>query len=108
MTLDHTRLAFPKSRALSVEAEAAGASLSVILAQAGIQCCVPGFRVAAYGLARNDGLVVFVIPAKAGIQGVWYGLGILFLSSEAKNLAFNAEERCCASLNMTLCQPLFG
>ena len=31
-------------------------------------------------LARNDGLVVFVIPAKAGIQGVWYGFGILFLS----------------------------
>ena len=27
-----------------------------------------GFRVAACGLARNDELVVFVIPAKAGIQ----------------------------------------
>jgi len=35
-----------------------------------------GFRVAAYGLARNDGLVVFVIPAKAGIQGMWQRLNI--------------------------------
>jgi len=32
------------------------------------------------------GCVVFVIPAKAGIQGVWDGWGILFLSSAAKNL----------------------
>ena len=31
-------------------------------------------------LARNDGHVVFVIPAQAGIQGVWYRLGILFLN----------------------------
>jgi hypothetical protein len=28
----------------------------------------PGFRVAAYGLARNDGSALVVIPAKAGIQ----------------------------------------
>ncbi len=52
---------------LSVEAETGGS-------------WIPGLAV----LARNDGLVVFVIPAKAGIQGVWYGLGILFLSSGAK------------------------
>ena len=65
-----------------MEAETEGVSRSVIPAQAGIQFSPPGFRVAASGLARNDGLVVFVIPAKAGIQGVWQ-LGILFLSSEA-------------------------
>jgi len=28
----------------------------------------PGFRVAASGLARNDGFPSFVIPAQAGIQ----------------------------------------
>ena len=65
---------------------------------------IPGLAL----LARNDGRVVFVIPAKAGIQGVWYGLGILFLSSEAKNLAWDVEERCFAALNMTQWQPLFG
>ena len=43
----------PQRGTLSVEAET-GAS---------------GFRVAACGLARNDGRAVFVIPAKAGIQG---------------------------------------
>src|SRR5712691_628948 len=41
---------------------------------------IPGLAL----LARNDGLVVFVIPAKAGIQGVRCGLGILFLSSGTK------------------------
>ncbi len=50
----------------------------------------PGFRVAASGLARNDGLVVFVIPAKAGIQEVWCGLGILFLSSLSTALRINS------------------
>ena len=58
-----------KRRALSVEAETGDVSPSVIPAQAGIQVSPPGFRVAAYGFAQNDGRVVFVIPAKAGIQG---------------------------------------
>src|SRR5215831_2444244 len=33
-------------------------SRGVIPAQAGIQLFLPGFRVAAYGLARNDGLLL--------------------------------------------------
>jgi hypothetical protein len=41
---------------------------------------IPGLTL----LARNDGRGVVVIPAKAGIQGVWHGLSILFLSSAAK------------------------
>ena len=40
---------------------------------------IPGLAL----LARNDGRVVFVIPAKAGVQGMWRGLGILFLSSRS-------------------------
>jgi hypothetical protein len=78
---------------------------SVIPAQAGIQAVyplttaytswIPGLAL----LARNDGRVVFVIPAKlvpdpdpgAGIQGAWYGFDILSLSNrcaaEAKDLA---------------------
>jgi hypothetical protein len=32
-------------------------------------------------LARNDGQVVFVIPAEAGIQGVWVG----YFVSEQRN-----------------------
>jgi hypothetical protein len=44
----------------------------------------PGFRVAAFGLARNDGRVVFVIPAKARIQGRGEEEGILVLSNGAK------------------------
>ena len=44
---------------------------------------IPGLAL----LARNDGRVVFVIPAKAGIQRVWCRLGLLFLSSAAKNLS---------------------
>ncbi len=59
---------------------------------------IPGLAL----LARNDELVVFVIPAKAGIQEVWCGLGILFLSSGAKNLS----ERPFVSLRVTtlVCQ----
>jgi len=34
-------------------------------------------------LARNDGRVVFVIPAKAGIQKVWVGHFVSEQSSEA-------------------------
>jgi hypothetical protein len=44
---------------------------------------IPGLA----GLARNDGRVIFVIPAQAGIQGAWYKMGIVFLSSTAKNLS---------------------
>ena len=52
---------------------------------------IPGLAM----LARNDGRGVFGIPAQpvpspywgAGIQGVWCRISILFLSSEAKNLA---------------------
>ena len=53
-------------------------------------------------LARNDGRAVFVIPAKAGIQGVWYGLGMLFLSScpERRALSVAAETGKCYSLRL--------
>ena len=54
----------PQRWALSVEAETRDS-------------WIPGLA----GLARNDGRGLFVIPAHAGIQGVWNGLGILFLSS---------------------------
>ena len=64
-------LSHPLCGALNMEAETRDTSLSIIPAQAGVHFSPPGFRVAAYGLARNDGLVGFVIPAKAGIQGVW-------------------------------------
>jgi hypothetical protein len=49
-------LSRPERGALSAEAETTGFSRFVIPAQAGIQFSAPGFRVAAYGLARNDGL----------------------------------------------------
>ena len=64
-------------------------------AQAGIQFSAPGFRVAACGLARNDGLVGFVIPAKAGIQEVWCGLGILFLSRRSRDEAISFSDKDC-------------
>ena len=64
----------PKRGTLSGEAETGGS-------------WIPGLAV----LARNDGRVVFVIPAHAGIQGVWYGLGILFLSSAAKQSLFSGD-----------------
>src|SRR5919109_1098972 len=73
-----------------METETRDVSLSVIPAQAGIQFSVPGFRVAACGLARDDGRVVFVIPANAGIQG-GDELGILFLSSAAKQSVSEVE-----------------
>ena len=43
-------------------------------------------------LARNDGLVVFVIPAKAGIQGVWGGLDILFLSRPSTSPSLTSKD----------------
>jgi hypothetical protein len=43
----------PECCALSKRAETEEVSLSVIPAQAGIQCITPGFRIAASGLARN-------------------------------------------------------
>jgi hypothetical protein len=60
----------PECCALSKWVETEGVSRVVIPAQAGIQLSAPGFWVAACGLAWNDGRDVFVIPAKAGIQGV--------------------------------------
>ena len=66
----------PKRGTLSGEAETGGS-------------WIPGLAV----LARNDERVVVVIPAEAGIQGVWYGLGILFLSSGAKNPCESKEDR---------------
>ena len=59
----------PECCTLSTWAETEGVSLAVIPAQAGIQFSAPGFRVAACGLARNDGRVVFVIPALRQAQG---------------------------------------
>jgi len=73
---------------------------------------IPGLAV----LARNDGLVVFVIPAHAGIQGVWRRVGILFLSSKVTGRAGFARRRWQAQLalqksprcSLEFCQQRLG
>jgi hypothetical protein len=73
--LGHVILSRPECCALSTSAETvfrhSRPSTGSGQATAGIQFAIPRFRVAASGLARNDGRVIFVIPAKAGIQVDW-------------------------------------
>ena len=82
------------SCALAVHVILSTPSRAALIAEAETGCSwIPGLAV----LARNDGCVVFVIPAKAGIQGVWDRVGILFLSSEAIFAVLRLLRRGCSS-----------
>ena len=65
--------------------------MAVIPAQAGIQFSPPGFRVSRCSPGMTEG-VVFVIPAKAGIQGMRHRVG--FVSEQRSEAIFVWKRDC--------------